>query len=102
MSATEHSKPPEEVELFALPALLDPYPGFTQERLHGGGVVARPSVVAAEKYDEVSRAYIRAVRSVLMREKTAPLAAADLEKELIALTGFRPGLPSQRNGSSSK
>lgn len=102
MSATEHSKPPEEVELFALPALLDPYPQFTQERLHGGGVVARPSVVAAEKYDEVSRAYIRAVRSVLMREKTAPLAAADLEKELVGLTGFRPGLPSQLNGSSSK
>lgn len=102
MSATEHSKPPEEVELFALPALLDPYPQFTQERLHGGGVVARPSVVAAEKYDEVSRAYIRAVRSVLMREKSAPLAAADLEKELVALTGFRPGLPSQLNGSSSK
>ncbi len=101
-SATEHSKPPQEVGLFALPALLDPYPRFTQERLHGGGVVARPSVVAAEKYDEVSRAYIRAVRSVLMREKTAPLAAADLEKELIALTGFRPGPPSQLNGSSSK
>jgi trehalose/maltose transport system substrate-binding protein len=102
MSDTEHSKPPEEAELFALPALLDPYPQFTQERLHGGGVVARPSVVAAEKYDDVSRAYIRAVRSVLMREKTAPLAAADLEKELVALTGFRSGRPSQPNGSSFK
>lgn len=100
MNATEHSKPPEEVEFFALPALLDPYPLFTQERLHGGRVVARPSVVAAEKYDEVSRAYIRALRSVLMREKTAPLAAADLEKELVAITGFRTGSP--LNGSSAQ
>jgi ABC-type glycerol-3-phosphate transport system substrate-binding protein len=91
----ERAKPPDAVEFYALPALLDPYPQFTQARLHGGGLVARPSVAAADKYDDVSRAYIRAVRSVLTREKTASAAAGDLEKELIEITGFRPGPPSK-------
>jgi trehalose/maltose transport system substrate-binding protein len=100
MSPTEHSRPPDEVEFYALPALLDPYPQFTQARQHGGGLVARPSVVAADKYDDVSRAYIRAVRSVLTREKIASVATADLEKELIEITGFRPGPPSKIAGSS--
>jgi trehalose/maltose transport system substrate-binding protein len=100
ITATGHSTRPDEVELYALPALLDPYPQFTQARLHGGSLVARPSVVTADKYDDVSRAYIRAVRSVLTREKTASMAAADLEKELIDLTGFRAGPPSKLTGSS--
>lgn len=96
----ERAKPPDAVEFYALPALLDPYPQFTQARLHGGGLVARPSVAAADKYDDVSRAYIRAVRSVLTREKTASAAAGDLEKELIEITGFRPGPPSKPIGSA--
>jgi trehalose/maltose transport system substrate-binding protein len=100
MSASEHSKPPDEVEFYALPALLDPYPQFTQARQHGGGLVARPSVVAADKYDDVSRAYIRAVRSVLTREKIASVAATDLEKELTEITGFRPGPPPKPTASS--
>jgi trehalose/maltose transport system substrate-binding protein len=99
MGAAQHSRPPDEVEFYALPALLDPYPQFTQARQHGGALVARPSIVAADKYDDVSRAYIRALRSVLTREKSAPVAAADLEKELIEITGFRPGVPPKMAGS---
>jgi len=61
------------------------------------GVVARPSTVAAEKYEAVSRAYIQAVRSVLLGQSKAPEAAASLERELVRITGFKTGPPS-RNG----
>jgi hypothetical protein len=41
----------------------------------------------------VTRAYISAVHSVLTGEKGAPEVAAALEKELVAITGFRTGPP---------
>jgi trehalose/maltose transport system substrate-binding protein len=61
----------------------------------GSGIVARPSTVAGEKYEEVSRAYIAAVHSVLLGQSRAPEAAASLEKELVRITGFKPGPPSR-------
>jgi trehalose/maltose transport system substrate-binding protein len=95
--ANERSGPPEESELFELPAILDPYPQLAQSGQHGGTVVARPSIVTGEKYEEVSRAYIRAVRSVLTGDKIPPVAAAELEKELVEITGFSQGPPSKLN-----
>jgi trehalose/maltose transport system substrate-binding protein len=59
------------------------------------GVVARPSTVAGERYEEVSRAYTAAVRSVLLGQSRAPEAAASLEHELVRITGFKPGPPSR-------
>jgi hypothetical protein len=97
MRANERSGPPEESELFELPAILDPYPQLAQSRQHGGAVVARPSIVTGEKYEEVSRAYIRAVRSVLTGDKIPPVAAAELEKELVEITGISQGPPSKLN-----
>ena len=97
MSANEHCEVPKEVELYELPAILDPYPVLANSRQHGGGVVARPSIVAGQKYEDVSRAYIGAVHSVLTGEKAASVAAADLEKQLIEITGFRKGPPPKRD-----
>ena len=57
------------------------------------GVVSRPANVAGTKYEDVSNAYILAVHSVLTGEKTAPQAAADLERELVRITGFKTGPP---------
>ena len=94
-SGKEHSVPPGEVEFFELPAMLDPYPQLAKLQQHGAGLVARPSLVSGEKYEQVSRAYIGAVRSVLTSEKIPSLAAAELEKRLVELTGFRPGPPSK-------
>jgi trehalose/maltose transport system substrate-binding protein len=51
-------------------------------------VVVRPSNIAGAKYDEVSEAYARAVHAVLTGKAKAPQAAADLEKELVRITGF--------------
>jgi len=97
MSANEHSEVPKELELYELPTILDPYPLLANSGQHGGGVVARPSIVAGQKYEDVSRAYIGAVHSVLTGEKTPSVAAADLEKKLVAITGFRKGSPPKRD-----
>ncbi|HLK63313.1 MAG TPA: extracellular solute-binding protein [Bryobacteraceae bacterium] len=56
-------------------------------------ILSRPSVEAASAYKPVSAAYIDAVHSVLTGQKAAPQAAAELEKQLIELTGFRAGPP---------
>ena len=57
--------------------------------------MARPSIVASDKYEDVSRAYIGALHSVLTREKTASAAVTSLEQELVQITGFKPGPPSK-------
>jgi trehalose/maltose transport system substrate-binding protein len=97
MRATKHSEPPKELELYELPSVLDPYPQLAKLRQHGGVVMARPSIVAGQKYEEVSRAYIRAVHSVLTGEKIPSVVAAALEKELVEITGFKTGPPSSRD-----
>jgi trehalose/maltose transport system substrate-binding protein len=66
------------------------------------GVVARPSTVAGEKYEEVSRAYIQAVHSVLLGQSRAPEAAAWLERELVRITGFKTGPPSRNRVPKQK
>jgi trehalose/maltose transport system substrate-binding protein len=66
------------------------------------GVVARPSTVAGEKYEEVSRAYIQAVHSVLLGQSRAPEAAASLERELVRITGFKTGPPSRNRVPTHK
>jgi trehalose/maltose transport system substrate-binding protein len=84
------------------PELYDPTAILRTNRNSAGngkqpvsGVVARPSTVAGEKYEEVSRAYIQAVRSVLLGQSRAPEAAASLEQQLVRITGFKPGPPSR-------
>ena len=51
-------------------------------------VVARPSTLTAQKYDAASRDYAKAVNSVLRGKATPEVAMAELEKELVKLTGF--------------
>jgi len=57
------------------------------------GVVGRPSSLTGRKYEEVTKAYISAVHSVLAGEKGAPQAAAELQDHLMKITGFRAGPP---------
>jgi trehalose/maltose transport system substrate-binding protein len=66
------------------------------------GVVVRPSTIAGEKYEEVSRAYIEAVRSVLLGQSKAPEAAASLEQQLVRITGLKPGPPKPNRAPNSK
>lgn len=96
-SARDHSEMPNELELYELPTILKPYPQLTALRQPGGRAVARPSVVAGQNYEEVTRAFIQQVHSVLTGEKSPSAAAADLEKQLVKITGFRTGPPLQRD-----
>jgi trehalose/maltose transport system substrate-binding protein len=93
--AVEHSELPKELQLYELPVILEPYPQLAKLRQNGGSVVARPSIVAGKKYEDVTRAYIRALHSVLVGEKVPSVAAAALEKELVEITGFKSGPPSK-------
>src|SRR5262249_7024519 len=97
MHATEHSDVAKELELHEVPVILNPYPRFPEMRQNGGDVVARPSTVVGTKYEDVTRAYILALHSVLTREKAASESAAALEKKLVEITGFRTGLPPNGN-----
>jgi trehalose/maltose transport system substrate-binding protein len=83
-------------EFYQDPQYLAARPGL--ERLKGiiaGGATTRPSTVTGKHYAEVSRAYYSSVHSVLTGEVTAEKAMADLEAELVKITGFKPGKPIQ-------
>jgi len=97
MRASANSKMPKEQELYDLPEILEPYPQLAAAWQHRGSVVARPSIVSGEKYEDVSRAYIQALHSVLTREQNPSAAAAALEKKLVELTGFSTGPPPKGN-----
>jgi len=96
---SEHSFAPKNLQLYELPATLAPYPDPADPSGPGADLVLRPSVVSGSKYEEVSRAYIRAVHSVLTGEKPGPVAAATLEKELMTITGFPAGPPSRQDSA---
>jgi len=93
MRAGANSELPKEQELYDLPEILEPYPRLAGSRQERGRVVARPSIVSGEKYEDVSQGYIRELHSVLIGEKAASVAAAALEKELVQITGFKSGSP---------
>ena len=98
-----HSQPPKRLELHELPAILKAYSHFDiGKHQNGSSVVSRPSSVTGRKYEDVARAYIRAVHSVLAGKTRAPEAAAGLEKELVGITGFKTGPPSQIRNPSYK
>ena len=77
------SDPPSISEPFASPAVSN----------RRASIVARPSVAAGGAYKQVSKAYIDAVHSVLLGQKESPVAAAELEKQLIEITGFKAHPP---------
>jgi trehalose/maltose transport system substrate-binding protein len=56
-------------------------------------IVLRPSSVAGQAYEQISKAYISAVHSVLTGKEGAAHAAAELERQLITKTGFSTGPP---------
>jgi trehalose/maltose transport system substrate-binding protein len=56
-------------------------------------LVIRPSTETGSQYEQIARAYIDAVHSVLTGEKPAHQAAAALEKKLVRITGFKTGPP---------
>jgi trehalose/maltose transport system substrate-binding protein len=85
------SQPPVMPDLYDVPEVVKARPHIVElKRLFLGAITVRPSTVTGAKYPQVSESYFNAVHSVLTKKKSAPEAAADLEKELIEITGFQP------------
>ena len=82
-----------QAELSDPPSISDAYASATPSNRLASVIVARPSVAAGSTYKQVSKVYIDAVHSVLTGEKEAPEAAAELEKQLIEITGFSAAHP---------
>ena len=83
---------PMQAEFSDPPSISEPSvsPAGSNQR---ASIVARPSTETGSTYKQVSRAYIDAVHSVLTGERGAPESAAELEKQLIEITGFSAGPP---------
>lgn len=84
---------PAEAIAFAAPPISDASGTPPASNRPESVIVARPSVEVGSTYKQVSRAYIDAVHSVLTGKRQAPEVAAELEKQLIGITGFAAGRP---------
>ena len=93
MHEADRSQVPANLEIFELPPTFTLYSELTKSRDRRGALITRPSVQAGSKYEDMTRAYIREVHSVLSKEKSAAAAAADLERQLVEITGFPTGAP---------
>ena len=87
--ASYSEKRGRKVEYFEVPPIMkEIYPWWYKPGESGGSeIISRPSAVAGSNYEAVSKAYTRALHSVLTRESTAPAAAAALENELARIMG---------------
>ncbi|MET0556763.1 MAG: extracellular solute-binding protein [Vicinamibacteria bacterium] len=76
------------MELHDLPLVMDVRPSA-----HRSAVAIRPSATTGGSYEPVTRAYAQSLHAVLTGEKPAAAAAAELEEQLVAITGFKTGPP---------
>ena len=88
-----YPEPAAELQLYGLPQALQAYVPSHQLSQQSSRLVSRPSKVSGHAYEAVTQAYFQAVHSVLTGEKSAPVAAAALEKQLVAITSFKIGRP---------
>jgi trehalose/maltose transport system substrate-binding protein len=88
-----HPESAADPQLYDLPQVLQAYAPSHQLSQQRSGLVNRPSNVTGHAYEDVTQAYIQAVHSVLTHERSAPMAAAALERQLVAITGFKAGPP---------
>ena len=90
----KHAMLPTRREFYANPEYLQVRPRVAQLWKELGSVaVARPSTISGMHYDEVSRAYFSSVHSVLVGEKDAGEAMAELQGKLESITGGKAGPP---------
>jgi trehalose/maltose transport system substrate-binding protein len=88
-----HPEPAAEAQLYDLPQILQAYAPSSQLGQQSSRLLSRPSNVTGQTYEDVTQAYIQAVHSVSTGERSATMAAAALEKKLVAITGFKTGPP---------
>jgi trehalose/maltose transport system substrate-binding protein len=88
-AAPHVEKSGRKVEYFEVPLVMKSiYPWWCKPGESAGStVLLRPSTVAGSNYGAVSKAYSRALHSVLTRQSSAPAAAAALQGELVQIMG---------------
>jgi trehalose/maltose transport system substrate-binding protein len=95
------SLPPTLPDLYDDARALEANPFYTPlKKVFLGGALSRPSSVTGQKYADVSRAYFRAVHSVITRQQKASSAAAALERELVWITGLPVAAPHRGQGAA--
>jgi trehalose/maltose transport system substrate-binding protein len=93
-TASANRRPPTAVQFDNLPSVLwIPNPSTPPSQTQ---LVSRPANVSGDRYQAVTQAYSQAVHSVLVGQKAASDAAAELEKRLVQITGFRTAPPPAR------
>jgi trehalose/maltose transport system substrate-binding protein len=90
--SVEGSFLPTILAVYDEPAALEANPYYTSLKpIFLGDTVVRPSTVTGELYNEISTVYFTAVHAILTGEAEAPDTLAELESELIDITGFEAG-----------
>ena len=83
---------PAQAEFADLPSMAESRDASARSH-RSASIVARPSIVTGSAYKQVSKAYFDAVHSVLTGQTGAAQAAAQLQNQLIEITGFTTGPP---------
>jgi trehalose/maltose transport system substrate-binding protein len=87
-----HFDPPSIKDLYSDPHTKNAAAYFAHvQRGRLNGIVLRPAMLAGKKYPEVSQTYFGAVHSVLTGQKRPEYAVAELQQELVRITGFPEG-----------
>lgn len=95
-------KPPTVPELYNDPKILaDPY-FSTILKTYLQDKVSRPSTETGTKYPALSRAYFMAVHEVLAGKRPVAAALADLQNELMQITGIKAPAPRARSGRQAR
>jgi trehalose/maltose transport system substrate-binding protein len=91
-------KSPTILELYNDPGIqADPYFSTILETYRRDRV-SRPSTETGKRYPAISRAYFLAVHDVLAGKKPAASALADLQAELMQITGLKAPAPGASSG----
>jgi len=86
-------------ELYNDPGILAANPYFaTILKTYRNDKVWRPSKETGKRYPDLSRAYFMAVHQILEGKKNAARALADLQAELMQITGLNAPAPGGSNG----
>jgi hypothetical protein len=92
-------KSPTIPDLYNDPRILaDPY-FSTILKTYRQDKVSRPSTGMGKRYPALSRAYFMAIHEVLAGKKTAVTALADLQTELMQITGLKAPAPGTSSGT---
>jgi len=90
-------------ELYNAPGMLAADPYFsTILKTYRSDKVWRPSTETGKRYPDVSRAYYRTVQEILKGKKDAAKALADLQAELMQITGLKAPAPGRSSGPQGK